>query len=445
PTSVLVTGFDIIFFWVARMIMTTTYFTGKLPFKDVYINAIVRDAEGQKMSKSKGNVLDPLDLIDGIDAESLVAKSVLNMMDPRQADAVAKRTRKQFPDGIPAFGADALRFTFASLATFNRTLNFDLGRCEGYRNFCNKLWNATRFVLMNVEGKDVGLDESLPRRPSIADRWIEAELQFAADEIREQLEAYRFDHAAKALYEFVWNEFCDWYLELAKVDLARGDATAQRATRRTLVRTLEAILRLAHPFIPFITEELWQSVAPLAGTTGETISLQRYPDERDYRPTSEATTASTQVAALKALVDSVRSLRSEMSLSPAQKVGAFIAGDLAGVGVGALTDYLKALARLSDVQLVGELPGRNAPVQVVDKLRVMLDVQVDVAAERERLARDIARHEGEIAKAKARLANEGFVARAPVTVVEQERKRLAGFNATLDKLREQYARLEGIS
>ncbi|MDE2209273.1 MAG: valine--tRNA ligase [Betaproteobacteria bacterium] len=445
PTSVLVTGFDIIFFWVARMIMTTTYFTGKLPFKDVYINAIVRDAEGQKMSKSKGNVLDPLDLIDGIDAESLVAKSVLNMMDPRQADAVAKRTRKQFPDGIPAFGADALRFTFASLATFNRTLNFDLGRCEGYRNFCNKLWNATRFVLMNVEGKDVGLDESLPRRPSIADRWIEAELQFAAEEIREQLEAYRFDHAAKALYEFVWNEFCDWYLELAKVDLARGDATAQRATRRTLVRTLEAILRLAHPFIPFITEELWQSVAPLAGTTGETISLQRYPDERDYRPTSEATTASTQVAALKALVDSVRSLRSEMSLSPAQKVGAFIAGDLAGVGVGALTDYLKALARLSDVQLVGELPGRNAPVQVVDKLRVMLDVQVDVAAERERLARDIARHEGEIAKAKARLANEGFVARAPVTVVEQERKRLAGFNATLDKLREQYARLEGIS
>ncbi|MGC1818193.1 MAG: valine--tRNA ligase [Casimicrobiaceae bacterium] len=440
PSSVLVTGFDIIFFWVARMIMTTTYFTGKVPFKDVYINAIVRDAEGQKMSKSKGNVLDPLDLIDGIDAETLVAKSVLNMMDPRQADAVAKRTRKQFPNGIPAFGADALRFTFASLATFNRTLNFDLGRCDGYRNFCNKLWNATRFVLMNVEGKDVGLDESLPRTPSIADRWIEAELQHTAAEIREQLDAYRFDHAAKALYEFVWNEFCDWYLELAKVDLARGDETAQRATRRTLVRTLEAILRLAHPFIPFITEELWQSVAPLAGRTGETISLQVYP-VADFSGKADSSEVTAQVSTLKGLVDSVRSLRSEMSLSPALKVGAFISGDVAGVGAGALTDYLKALARLSDVQLVGELPSRHAPVQVVHKLRVMLDVQIDVAVERERLAKDIARHEGEIAKAQAKLANEGFVARAPAAVVEQERARLAGFSATLEKLREQHARL----
>ena len=441
PSNVLVTGFDIIFFWVARMIMTTTYFTGKVPFRDVYINAIVRDAEGQKMSKSKGNVLDPLDLIDGIDAETLVAKSVLNMMDPRQADAVAKRTRKQFPDGIPAFGADALRFTFASLATFNRTLNFDLGRCEGYRNFCNKLWNATRFVLMNVEGKDVGLDEALPRSPSIADRWIEGQLQVAVEEIGEQLDAYRFDHAAKALYEFVWNEFCDWYLELAKVDLAQGDEAAQRATRRTLVRTLEAILRLAHPFIPFITEELWQSVAPLAGRAGETVSLQRYP-AADFASKLDST-ASTQVSTLKGLVDSVRSLRSEMSLSPALKVGAFVASDRAGggVGVGALSDYLKALARLSEIQLADELPERNAPVQVVDKLRVMLDVQVDVAAERERLAKDIARHEGEIAKAQAKLANEGFVARAPAAVVEQERARLAGFNATLEKLREQHARL----
>ncbi|MGA8031321.1 MAG: valine--tRNA ligase, partial [Casimicrobiaceae bacterium] len=443
PSSVLVTGFDIIFFWVARMIMTTTYFTGKVPFKDVYINAIVRDAEGQKMSKSKGNVLDPLDLIDGIDAESLVAKSVLNMMDPRQADAVAKRTRKQFPNGIPAFGADALRFTFASLATFNRTLNFDLGRCEGYRNFCNKLWNATRFVLMNVEGKDVGLDESLPRTPSIADRWIEHKLHYAIAEIVEQLDAYRFDHAAKALYEFVWNEFCDWYLELAKVDLATGDEAAQRATRRTLVRTLESILRLAHPFIPFITEELWQSVAPLAGTTGETISLQRYPAQRDHPLQNRGAQAETQIVTLKNLVDSVRSLRSEMGLPPGQKVGAFVAGDLAGVGVGALTDYLKALARLSEVQLADVLPQRNAPVQVVDRLRVMLDVQIDVAAERERLARDIARHEGEIAKAKAKLANEGFVARAPAAVVEQERVRLEGFNATLEKLREQYGRLGG--
>ncbi|HET6914422.1 MAG TPA: valine--tRNA ligase [Rhodanobacteraceae bacterium] len=442
PSSVLVTGFDIIFFWVARMIMTTTLFTGKVPFHDVYINAIVRDAEGQKMSKSKGNVLDPLDLIDGVDADTLVSKSVANMMDPRQAEKVAKRTRKHYPNGIPSFGADALRFTFASLATFNRTLNFDLNRCEGYRNFCNKLWNATRFVLMNVEGKDVGLDDAAPREPSIADRWIEAQLQHAIGEIREGLDQYRFDLAAKALYEFVWNEYCDWYVELAKVDLARGSEPQQRATRRTLVRVLELVLRLAHPFIPFITEELWQTVAPLAGVSGETIQLQAYPKPDMKRL---ASTESTQIAMLRTMVDSVRSLRSEMGLAPGQKVDALVAGDFSAYGVGALVGYLATLARLSDVQLVDQLPQREAPVQVVDRLRIMLDVQVDVAAERERIAKDIARHEGEIAKAKAKLANEGFVSRAPGAVVEQERSRLAGFKATLDELREQYARLDAIS
>ncbi len=440
PSSVLVTGFDIIFFWVARMIMTTTLFTGKVPFRDVYINALVRDEEGQKMSKSKGNVLDPLDLIDGVDIDTLVSKRTSNLMDPRQAETIAKRTRKQFPHGIPSFGADALRFTFASLATFNRTLNFDLSRCEGYRNFCNKLWNATRFVLMNVEGRDVGLDASLPTELSIADRWIVAELQNAEDEIRRQLDAYRFDLAAKALYEFVWNEFCDWYVELAKVDLAQGTDAAQRGTRRTLLRVLEAILRLAHPFIPFITEELWQSVAPLAGRTGDTISLQPYP-QPDFQKLSPK--EATQIETLKELVDSVRSLRSEMGLAPGQKVGAFISGDVSGVGAAALVDYLAALGRLSDVRLVDALPAREAPVQVIDPLRVMLDVQIDVAVERDRLAKDIARHEGEIAKAQAKLANEGFVARAPGAIVEQERARLAGFNATLVKLREQYARLGG--
>jgi valyl-tRNA synthetase len=440
PSSVLVTGFDIIFFWVARMIMTTTLFTGKVPFRDVYINALVRDEEGQKMSKSKGNVLDPLDLIDGVDVETLVAKRTSNMMDPRQAEAIAKRTRRQFPNGIPSFGADALRFTFASLATFNRTLNFDLNRCEGYRNFCNKLWNATRFVLMNVDGKDVGLDESSPRAPTIADRWIVGQLQHAEKEIRDQLDQYRFDLAAQALYEFVWSEFCDWYVELAKVDLARGDEAAQRATRRTLVRVLEATLRLAHPFIPFITEELWQTVAPLAGRQGETISLQPYP-EPDFGRL--APTASTQITTLRALVDSIRSLRSQMGLPPGQKVGAFIAGDVAGVGAGSLVDYLKTLARISDVQFVEALPERDAPVQVVHPLRVMLDVQIDVGAERERLAKDIARHEGEIAKARSKLANDGFVARAPAAVVEQERTRLANFSATLEKLREQFQRLAG--
>jgi len=437
PSSVLVTGFDIIFFWVARMIMTTTYFTGRIPFRDVYINALVRDEHGQKVSKSKGNVLDPLDLIDGTEVEALVTKRTSNMMDPRQAETIAKRTRKQFPNGIPSVGADALRFTFASLATFNRTLNFDMDRCEGYRNFCNKLWNATRFVLMNVDGKDVGLDEALPMTLSVVDRWILAELTNAADEINEQIADYRFDLAARALYEFVWNDYCDWYLELAKVDLARADAAGQRGTRRTLVRVLESILRLAHPLIPFITEELWQAIAPLAGVRGETVSLQAYPAELGYRDPI----ATMQIATLKALVDACRSLRSEMGLSPAQKVPLLIAGDIAGIGPDTFREYLIALARLSDAQVVDDLPATDAPVQVVDKLRIMLEVKVDPAAERERIAKEIARIEGESAKANANLGNESFVAKAPAEVVEQMRARLAGFTATLEKLKEQYGRL----
>jgi len=438
PSSVLITGFDIIFFWVARMIMTTTYFTGKIPFHDVYINAIVRDEEGQKMSKSKGNVLDPLDLIDGIECEALVAKRTANMMDPRQADSIARRTRKQFPNGIPAFGADAVRFTFASLATFNRTLNFDLSRCEGYRNFCNKLWNAARFVLMNVEGKDVGLDDSRPRAPTSADQWIVAALQDAEDAIRRQLDEYRFDHAARALYEFVWNEYCDWYLELAKVSLAHGDEAQQRATRGTLVRVLEAALRLAHPFIPFITEELWQTVAPLAGKTGPTISLQPYPQPDMGK---RAPKAASQVATLKALVEAARSLRSEMGLAPGQKVGAFIEGGFTA-GEEALLPYIESLARLSAVKHVDALPSSPAPVAVVDRLRLMLEVEVDVEAERARLGKERARVEGEVNKARAKLANEGFVSRAPAAVVEQERARLSQHEATLQKLDEQYRRLD---
>ena len=438
PSSVLITGFDIIFFWVARMIMTTTYFTGKIPFHDVYINAIVRDEEGQKMSKSKGNVLDPLDLIDGIECEALVAKRTANMMDPRQADSIARRTRKQFPNGIPAFGADAVRFTFASLATFNRTLNFDLSRCEGYRNFCNKLWNAARFVLMNVEGKDVGLDDSRPRAFTFADQWIVAALQDAEDAIRRQLDEYRFDHAARALYEFVWNEYCDWYLELAKVSLAHGDEAQQRATRGTLVRVLEAALRLAHPFIPFITEELWQTVAPLAGKTGPTISLQPYPQPDMGK---RAPKAASQVATLKALVEAARSLRSEMGLAPGQKVGAFIEGGFTA-GEEALLPYIESLARLSAVKHVDALPSSPAPVAVVDRLRLMLEVEVDVEAERARLGKERARVEGEVNKARAKLANEGFVSRAPAAVVEQERARLSQHEATLQKLDEQYRRLD---
>jgi valyl-tRNA synthetase len=442
PTTDLVTGPDIIFFWVARMIMTTTLFTGKVPFRDVYINAIVRDAEGQKMSKSKGNVLDPLDLIDGVDADTLVSKSVANMMDPRQAEKVAKRTRQHYPNGIPSFGADALRFTFASLATFNRTLNFDLNRCDGYRNFCNKLWNATRFVLMNVDGRDVGLDETQPRTHTFVDRWLLGRLQQAKHEVAQNLDAYRFDLAARALYEFVWDEYCDWYVELAKVQLAHADAAGDeataRGTRSMLVRELEAALRLAHPFMPFISEELWQLVAPLAGKRGETISLQPFPKANPDRVDDAA---NAQMALLKDLVNACRTLRGEMGLSPAQKVPLIATGDHATLA--GFAPYIAPLAKLSGVRIVDALPVGDAPVSIVGEYRLMLHIEVDVAAERERIAKDIARHEGEIAKVKAKLANESFVARAPAAVVEQERARLAGFSATLDKLREQLGRLSG--
>ena len=442
PSSVLVTGFDIIFFWVARMIMTTTYFTGHVPFRDVYINAIVRDEDGQKMSKSKGNVLDPLDLIDGVDLETLVAKATSNMMDPRQAEKIAQRTRRQYPDGIPSYGADAVRFTFASLATFNRTLNFDLNRCDGYRNFCNKLWNATRFVLMNVEGRDCGQDDAQPKTLTFVDRWLLGRLQQAKQDITTGIEQFRFDLAAKALYEFAWDEYCDWYVELAKVQLAdadaSGDSAAARGTRSVLVRELEAMLRLAHPFVPFITEELWQSVAPLAGKRGESISTQPFPKANFDRVDAAA---NARMDTLKALVNACRALRGEMKVSPALRPPLYVTGDAAALAE--FTRYLKPLAKVSDVHVVAELPASDAPVEIVGEYRLMLHIEVDPAAERERIGKDIARHEAEIVKAKAKLGNESFVARAPAAVVEQERARLATFEATLDKLAQQYHRLGG--
>ena len=443
PTSVLVTGFDIIFFWVARMVMMTHHLTGRIPFKDVYVHGLIRDSKGQKMSKSKGNVLDPIDLIDGITLDELVQKRTFGLMNPKQAQSIEKETRKEFPEGIPSFGTDALRFTFTSLASPGRDIKFDLSRCEGYRNFCNKLWNATRFVLMNTEGQDCGIDASdAELRYSAADRWIISLLQRAEAEIGQQLNEYRFDLAAQALYHLVWDEYCDWYLEIAKVQIQNGGAEAQRTTRRTLLRVLETILRLAHPFIPFITEELWQTVAPMAGRkTHETILLADYPVCSQERIDAAA---EAQIERLKGLVSACRNLRGEMSLSPATKVPLIVAASLEEqTALAAAAPVLKALAKLSDVRFVETLPvDALAPVAVLGNVQLMLEVEIDVTAEIARLEKEIARLEGEIKKAEGKLGNASFVDRAPPAVVEQERQRMVDFGNTLAMLKPQLEKLK---
>ena len=443
PSSVLVTGNDIIFFWVARMIMMTLHFTDKVPFKHVYINAMVRDAEGQKMSKSKGNTLDPLDLIDGISLDALLEKSTKGLMLAAHQEKAAKYVKKNFPSGIPAYGTDALRFTFTSLAPLSMTLNFDLSRCEGYRNFCNKLWNATRYVLMNIEGKNAfecGIEESTDAGYtdfSMADRWIVSLLQRTEAEVAQGFDEYRFDNASSGIYKFVWDEYCDWYVELAKVQLQTGTDAQQRATRRTLLRVLETILRLAHPIIPFITEELWQKVAPLAGKAGETIMLAPYPISQ---PEKIDVAAEAFVASLKESIDAVRNLRGEMNVSPALRVPLFISGDAAIIS--RQLPYLVALAKISDAQIVAVLPDANAPVALTSSAKWMLDIKIDVAAESARLSKEIARLENEIVKAHAKLGNASFVERAPAAVVDQEKKRLADFEATVAQQKIQLQKLK---
>lgn len=444
PTDVLVTGFDIIFFWVARMIMLSTHLTGQIPFKTVYVHGLVRDGQGQKMSKSKGNVLDPLDIVDGITLDELLQKRTSGMMQPKLAEKIAKQTRAEFPEGIASYGTDALRFTFCSLASTGRDIKFDMGRVEGYRNFCNKLWNAANFVFENTEGKDTGVGGE-PVELSAVDRWIISTLQRTEAEVTRQLEAFRFDLAAQALYEFIWDEYCAWYLELVKPLLWDESASIerQRGTRRTLVRVLETSLRLAHPFMPFITEEIWQRVAPLAGKSGPTLMLQPWPE---FDPSRLDEDAEGDIEWIKAFMLGIRQIRGEMNISMAKRIDVVLS-NAAPLDLRRLADnepLLKKLAKLETVRTLAA--GEEAPlsaIALVGDLQVLVPMAglIDKDAELARLDKEIARLDGEVKRVGGKLSNAGFVDKAPPEVIDKERAKLAEAEQAKARLVEQRERI----
>lgn len=438
PSSVLVTGFDIIFFWVARMIMMTKYVTGKIPFKHVYVHGLIRDSEGQKMSKSKGNVLDPIDLIDGISLPSLIEKRTYGLMNPKQTESISKKTKKEFPDGILPYGTDALRFTFASLASPGRDIKFDLNRCEGYRNFCNKIWNASRYVLMNCSGDDNGFEKCKDgyMEFSKADRWIVSIFQRTLKKVEFHFDSYRFDLAAQEMYQFVWDEYCDWYLEVAKVQLKDNNEISSRGTRRTLLGILETVLRMIHPIMPFISEEIWKSISRKTGINASTIMLQDYPVSREKKIDEDS---ENWMLTLKKLVEECRKLRGEMSISPAQKLPLIIIGDK--YLINEFKDYLQLLAKLESIEIVENFEKADAPVAIVDNFKLMFNIQIDVAAEKNRLKKEINRITLELRKAQGKLSNDAFINKAPAEVIEQERERSDKFSDELERFKSQLDRL----
>jgi valyl-tRNA synthetase len=446
---VLVTGFDIIFFWVARMIMMGLEFTGQVPFREVYITGLIRDEHGNKMSKSKGNIIDPLDLIDGVALEELVAKRTTGLMQPQMKSAIEKATRKQFPQGIPSFGTDALRFTFAALATMGRDIRFDLGRVEGYRNFCNKLWNASRYVLMNTE-EHAADSASGPCEYSVADRWIRGRLGVAVASVRANLAAYRFDLASQAMYEFVWYEFCDWYLELSKPVLQSADASedARRGTRRTLLEVLEGTLRMLHPLMPFITEEIWQKVGPLAGRHGETVMRQPYPTIAEFAADAAA---ERDIAALQAVVLGIRQIRGELDVPHSRATPVYVLSDRAGdaEALATLSATLRKVANLESIELVrseAHLPPCAIATSAGRTVLAPFDRLVDdVSAELTRLEKRRGKAQQELDRCHAKLGNASFVANAPESVVTQERERIAEFERQLGQLGEQMRRLAALA